>query len=110
MLTAIVFQHITVYLIRRRSLRDILRILKSDGRFSFQMGCCTDLSESMRWQQRVFFKNSFSALSTNDEHDERATSAVDLEGDLYKLEFTEIRSQVRVIFSDPRYPSWIFVH
>ncbi len=109
-MTTISLQHIPVYEIRNQLLKDIFRILKPGGRFSFQMGFGSDLFDSFGRPRSGYFDNSYHAHSTNGDHDVRVTSKAEVEGDLAGIGFVKISSQVRESYSDAGHPQWIYIH
>lgn len=108
-MSTIALQHIPVYSIRKNIMKEILRVLKPNGLFSFQMGYGSDLSDTMGRPRSGYYEDSFNANGTNSLHDVRVQSEAEIIEDLTKIGFSSIETFVRDTFSDYGHPQWIYV-
>lgn len=103
-MSTIVFTHICVHQTRISLLKDIYRILKPNGLFSFQMSFGSPTRKTVG-----YFENFREAKSTNGGCDVRLENKEDLLEDLRKIGFTIKDVQIRDSFSDSTHPKWIYV-
>ena len=107
-MSTIVFQHICVHELRYKIKKEIYRVLKSGGEFSFQMGF-----GSMDWigntKQRSYFENSYNAENSNGSNDVRVSNPQDLVDDLKSIGFKDITYSIEEPWADWGHPNWIYV-
>lgn len=110
-MSTIVLQHIAVYDIRINILKDLYRILKSDGLFSFQMA-----KYNGNINRAKYFENSWLAQGTNGYYDVSVDDPNDLINDLVKIGFNNITYEIKpewdadnLKYTDINSSSWIFV-
>ena len=108
-MSTIALQHIPVYSIRKNIMKEILRVLKPDGLFSFQMGYGKNLDDIYSRPRSSYYEDSFEANGTNSLHDVRVQSESEIIEDLTKIGFRSIETFVRSTFSDIGHPQWIYV-
>lgn len=108
-MSTIALQHIPVYEIRRSIMTEILRVLKSGGLFSFQMGFGPDLMDTHGRPRSSYYDNSYNASGTNADHDVRVQSEDEIKNDLAKIGFVDIETTIASPFSDFGHPNWIYV-
>ncbi len=106
-MSTIALQHIPVYDIRRSLIKDILRTLKNEGLFSFQMAYGEDVKKFKRISS--YFSNEWDAVGTNSIHDVRVQDEKQLVDDLLEIGFSDIETYVRESFSDSNHAQWIYV-
>jgi SAM-dependent methyltransferase len=104
-MSTIVFQHISVYEIRFSLLKEIYRVLKTEGLFSFQMGYGT----TGRFKTVAYHDNFYDAKGTNSDCNVRVDNADEVKSDLEKIGFKDIEITIRDSFSDAAHPKWIYV-
>lgn len=102
-MSTIVFQHIAVHEIRFNIMKEIYRVMKHGGLFSFQMGFGNSPGTVS------YFENHYNATGTNSECDVRVENPEDLIGDLKKIGFTDITYEIKPSFSNTLHKDWIFV-
>jgi SAM-dependent methyltransferase len=121
--STIVLQHICVHEIRLAILKDIYRVLKPGGTFSFQMGYDGPDAESkiaeipvLSGNQRdrnytriQYFENRYSEVKTNSHADTMVENPEFLVSDLKSVGFRDISFQIRRPWCDDKHPAWIFV-
>ncbi len=125
-ISTLVFQHIPVREIRNMWFKEIFRVLKPGGTFTFQMGFGDSLSERafpnhyfclMRTgtltvpralQCASYFENITNAIGSNGEYDVKVTNPVPLINDLKRLGF-ETEYQIKDSFDDYMHTKWIYV-
>lgn len=105
-MSTIVLQHIPVYDIRYQLLSEILRVLKHDGIFSFQMGMAT---EEMKDSNFFYHANNYDA-GTNGHGDVQIKSEIEVVEDLFKIGFCDIETIIKPSFSDNAHKDWIYIH
>ena len=108
-MSTIALQHIPVYDIRRSILSDILRTLKPDGLFSFQMGFGQGLSDPLGRKKSSYYDNAWDASGTNSIHDVRVQSQEEVVSDLESIGYKKISTVIKKSFSDAGHPEWIYV-
>ncbi len=106
-MSTIVFQHISVHEIRYSLMSEILRVLKSDGVFSFQMGVGT--TNNPEHKSVGYFENYYDAKSTNSGCDVMIENPNNLVDDLKKIGFRNVTYVIKPSFSDNAHPQWIYV-
>ena len=106
-MSTIALQHIPVYDIRKSLITDLLRTLKSDGLFSFQMGYGEQIKEGE--SRYGYYENRYNVTGTNSYHDVRVQSESEIIEDLTNIGFVNIETYVRGTFSDSGHPQWIYV-
>lgn len=104
-MSTIVFQHISVYEIRLSLLRELYRVLKIGGIFSFQMG----YNHNPKYNTVTYFENYYDATSTNSDCNVRVDNEEDIKNDLKKIGFKNIQIIIKDSFSDDVHPKWIYV-
>lgn len=109
-MSTIALQHIPVYDIRKSLITDLLRTLKPNGLFSFQMGFGKTLDND-KWNRPKcgYYDNKYNAVGTNSKHDVRVQSENEIIEDLTQIGFTNIETTIRTSFSDDGHPQWIYV-
>jgi SAM-dependent methyltransferase len=107
-MSTIALQHIPVHEIRFSLLKDIFRVMKSGGLFSFQMGCGSELVDTTGGVLSGYFENNYDANGTNSIHDVQVVDPNDVIGDLRKIGFTDISYLIRPSYSDIRHENWIY--
>lgn len=108
-MSTIALQHIPVYDIRRSIISDILRVMKPNAVFSFQMGCGTTLDNPNGGLLSTYFENNYEASGTNSIHDVQIVDPNDLVSDLHDIGFVDVTYEIRPSFSDKIHENWIYV-
>lgn len=108
-MSTIALQHIPVYDIRKSIILEILRVLKSGGLFSFQMGYGENLEDSMKRPRSSYYENTYNAKGTNSEHDVRVQNENEVIEDLNNIGFINITTEVKNTYSDYGHPQWIYI-
>ena len=106
-MSTIALQHIPVYDIRKSLITDLLRTLKPNGLFSFQMGYGEQIKEGE--SRYGYYENRYNVTGTNSYHDVRVQSESEIIEDLTKIGFVNIETYVKDTFSDSGHPQWIYV-
>lgn len=108
-MSTIVLQHVCVYEIRYNLLKEIYRLLKKDGIFSFQMG----YGESNEYQNDAkitnYYENNYYALNSNGTFDVRVNSPNELIKDLENIGFYNISYNIKKSWEDGGHLEWIYV-
>ena len=108
-MSTIALQHIPVYDIRKNIIIDLLRVMRSGGLFSFQLGYGEDLSDVNGRPRSSYYENAYNANGTNSEHDVRVQNVNDVIDDLTKIGFINISCEIHPSFSDLGHPQWIYI-
>ena len=108
-MSTIALQHIPVYDIRRNIITDILRVMRSGGLFSFQLGYGKDLSDVNNRPRSSYYDNAYTASGTNSEHDVRVQNPQDVVDDLTNIGFINVSYEIHESFSDSGHPQWIYI-
>ena len=107
-MSTIVFQHICVRDIRLSLMREIYRVMKDGGVFSFQMG----YDEKFNYKTSItrgYYENFWDATSTNSRCDTRVEKPEYLTKDLEDIGFKNITYEIHKSFSDDIHVEWIYV-
>lgn len=105
-MSTIVFQHICVHEIRFSLMKDIYRVLKEGGLFSFQMG----YGNKPNTGTVEYYDNNYDALSTNSGCDTRVEDPSQIIKDLEKIGFKNIKTIIRPSWSNNVHDQWIFIN
>jgi len=106
-MSTIALQHIPVYDIRKSLITDLLRTLKPNGLFSFQMGFGKEIKEGET--RYGYYENKYNVKGTNSFHDVRVQNQSEIIEDLTNIGFVNIETYVTNTFSDSGHPQWIYV-
>lgn len=110
-MSTVVFQHIPVFSIRDRLIKDIFNSMKSNGIFSIQMGYGTDLVEINGAGQRFSYdSNNTGVANTNGTRDVRITSPSQITDHFKSVGFEIIEHEIATAWTDNGHPNWIYVH
>jgi ubiquinone/menaquinone biosynthesis C-methylase UbiE len=104
-MSTIVFQHIAVHEIRYNLMKEIYRVMKPGGLFSFQMG----FGKNEKYTTVGYFENFYDATSTNSDCDVRVENPDDVVNDLKKIGFRSIAYKIRPSWSNAVHKEWIYV-
>lgn len=107
-MSTIALQHISVYDIRASLIKEIYRVLKPEGLFSFQMGYGDDL-ESPLGPRVSYFENYYDAPGTNSICDVRVQRVSDVVEDLTSIGFHNISTKISESYLDDGHPQWIYI-
>jgi SAM-dependent methyltransferase len=107
-MSTIVFQHICVHTIRFNLKKEIYRILKPDGIFSFQMGY-GGMQFKGHGTPTEYYTNMYDVQGSNGSHDVRVTDPKQLVDDLDSIGFKNITYRIEQPFLDGGHPNWIYV-
>jgi ubiquinone/menaquinone biosynthesis C-methylase UbiE len=102
-MSTIVFQHICVYEIRKNLLKEIYRVLKYGGLFSFQMGFGIGHPSTQH-----YYENYYDAIGTNSQMDVRVEDPEQIINDLSDMGFKRSKYIISNSWSDSHL-EWIFV-
>jgi ubiquinone/menaquinone biosynthesis C-methylase UbiE len=111
-MSTIVFQHICVHDVRFNILKEVYRVMKSGGTFSFQMAFGVHPPEIQAKYDSKFasyFENVYDARRTNSGYDVQIVNADDLTGDLKKIGFDVINVQITESWENEQHPQWIWI-
>jgi ubiquinone/menaquinone biosynthesis C-methylase UbiE len=111
-MSTIVFQHICVHDVRFNLLKEVFRVMKSGGLFSFQMGFGEQKPEILSRLDSQFanyFDNTYEARRTNSGYDVKIVNQDDLLNDLKKIGFEIKDVQITESWDNEQHPSWIWV-
>jgi SAM-dependent methyltransferase len=104
--SVICLQHIPVFEIRVSIIRDIYRILKPGGVFTFQMGYGG--KEGHEWQE--WFSNKWDAPRTNGQCDVSITDTLEVSATLHEIGFKTVGfSDLRPTGPGDAHKNWIFI-
>ncbi len=103
-MSTIVLQHICVHEVRFNLMREVFRVMRPGGLFSFQMG----FGENQR-EHATYFENAYHARATNDGFDVAITNPSDLVGDLEQIGFAHVTYRLTGPWDNERHPQWIWV-
>lgn len=106
-MSTIALQHIPVFEIRDSLIKDIYRVMKSGGVFSFQMGFGVGL-DSILGKRSSYYENIYEATTTNSGYDVRVQSESEIKSHLENIGFKQIITVVRPSFSDHGHNEWIY--
>lgn len=110
-MSTVVFQHIPVFSIRDRLIKDIFNSLKPGGVFSVQMGYGADLAEINGTGQRFSYdSNNTGVANTNGTRDVRITSPSQITDHFKSIGFEIIEYEIAQAWADNGHPNWIYVH
>lgn len=110
-MSTVVFQHIPVFSIRDRLLKDIFNSLKTGGVFSIQMGYGEDLSEINGTGLRFSYSsNNTGVANTNGTRDVRVTSPSEITEHLKSIGYEIVEYEIAKAWADNGHPNWIYVH
>ena len=107
-MSTIALQHIPVYDIRKSLITDLLRSLKPNGLFSFQMGFGEGL-DSPLGRRSSYYDNTYDASGTNSIHDVRVHNEQYVIDDLTNIGYVNVTTEVRESYSDSGHTHWIYV-
>lgn len=107
-MSTIVFQHIPVYKIRDSLLKEIFRVLRPNGVFTFQMGYGRKPDSNLD-KISLYYDNAFSAKGTNGSHDVRVTNTEDVINHLIEIGFEQIKYKICDSWHDNQHPRWIYI-
>lgn len=102
-MSTIVLQHICVHETRFNLMKEIYRVMKEGGTFSFQMGFGEGHPNTSS-----YYDNTYNARGTNSAHDVKVIDPKNLESDLKEIGFSDIQWKI----SNPDFDAhekWIFV-
>lgn len=105
-MSTIVLQHLCVHELRYKIKSEIFRVLKSEGIFSFQMGCDLINKNTKNYD---YYANNYAAMSSNGENDVEITKVETLIEDLIKIGFKNITYTISKSWDDDQHPQWIYV-
>jgi SAM-dependent methyltransferase len=107
-MSTIVFQHLCVHELRVNLKKEIYRVMKSGGIFSFQMGY-GPLDYAGNTKVRDYYENSYTAENSNGSNDIRVSDPRQLIDDLEAIGFVNVTYRVEQPWSDGGHPNWIYV-
>lgn len=108
-LSTMVLEHICVFDIRDKILKDIFRVLKSQGLLSFQMGFGNSLEAPNGQVLTDYYANNYEALGTNGKFNVQVTSEKQVKEHLMKIGFINVSTIIRKSFLTKHHSNWIFV-
>lgn len=103
-MSTITLQHICVHETRFGLMKEIYRVMKSNGVFSFQMG----YSKELRSIRAGYYENKYDATATNGACDVEVTDEQFLIDDLTKIGFTDVEFDILDSFQGD-HDKWIYV-
>jgi ubiquinone/menaquinone biosynthesis C-methylase UbiE len=106
-MSTIVLQHICVYDLRYELLKEIFRVMKIGGVFSFQMGY-GDKTFVKDAQISGYYDNNHTAPHSNGSYDVRVSNEQELIQDLTKIGFKKITCVVKPSWADGGHSYWIY--
>jgi SAM-dependent methyltransferase len=109
-MSTIALQHIPVYSIRKNLIKEILRVIKPGGIFSFQMGFGENLEDAFNRPKSSYFEEAVYATGTNSKHDVRVQNEQEIIQDLKEIGFSSVKTVIRDSYSDHGHPKWVYVN
>jgi SAM-dependent methyltransferase len=107
-MSTIVFQHLCVHELRFNLKKEIYRVMKAGGIFSFQMGY-GDMDFTGHTRPRGYYENAYDAQNSNGSHDVRVSDPTQLIDDLTTIGFKNITYRIEQPYLDGGHPNWIYV-
>lgn len=107
-MSTIVFQHLCVHELRYNLKKEIYRIMKPGGIFSFQMGY-GDMNVGGHGYVNEYYDNAYGAMDSNGHSDVRVSNPQQLENDLTEIGFKNITHRIELSYLDGGHPNWIYV-
>lgn len=117
--SVICFQHIAVHSVRYSIMQEAYRVLKTGGKFCFQMGYGGRDTSSSNYQTYTqaennklftsgYYDNPTDAHTTNGFYDTSVTDPSQLQNDLYSIGFTDYKFDLRPTGPGDSHKQWIF--
>ena len=103
-MSTIVLQHICSRSVRLGIKKEIYRVLKENGLFSFQMGFGSHHTHFSN-----YFDDNYTAISSNGSFDVTIKDPQDLINDLTEIGFKNITYEIHESWIDGGHPNWIYV-
>lgn len=107
-MSTIVFQHLCLHELRYALKKEIYRVMKPDGIFSFQMGY-GDMSFIGHGNVYSYYENKYEVVGSNGSNDVRVDNPSQLIGDLTSIGFKNITYRIEQPWEDGGHPNWIYV-
>jgi ubiquinone/menaquinone biosynthesis C-methylase UbiE len=126
-ISTLVFQHIPIHKFRLELLKEIYRVMKTDGVFTFQMGFGENLKERafpnhwfVRMKSQVvifpsqlpvagYYDNVYNASGSHGEYDVRVTDPNNLFDDLFKIGFKKVDYSIQNSYDEYIHKYWIYL-
>lgn len=126
-ISTLVFQHISVYRLRKMWLQEIYRVMKKDSVFTFQMGYGENLYERAfpnhyfclmrtgtlttpsRLKVASYYENIYDAIGSNGEYDCRVCDPKEILNDLEQIGFKKVEYLIDDSFDDYIHKKWIYI-
>lgn len=106
-MSTITFQHIPVHEIRKNILKEIFRVMRPKGIFSFQMGY-GPIEEGVE-NPASYYDNIYLASCTNSVFDIRVDDESIVVKELSEIGFINVTTILRQSYSDKQHPQWIYI-
>jgi ubiquinone/menaquinone biosynthesis C-methylase UbiE len=107
-MSTIVFQHLCLHELRYALKKEIYRVMKPGGIFSFQMGY-GDLSFVGHGKVYSYYENAYHAMGSNGGDDIRVNEPSQLVDDLTSIGFKNVEYRIEQPWKDGGHPNWIYV-
>lgn len=108
-MSTIVFQHICVHELRYNLKKEIYRVMKKGGIFSFQMGY-GDLKWKGNNNVYSYYSNNYNVKSSNSDDDVRVEDINFLIKDLKEIGFINISYSIEKTFNNGGHPNWVYIN
>lgn len=103
-MSTIVFQHLCSRQLRLSIKKEIFRVMKPGGLFSFQMGCFSSYPSF-----KEYYDDFYEAPSSNGCFDVTIRDPENLVKDLIDIGFKNVTYEIRESWEDGSHPAWIYV-
>jgi SAM-dependent methyltransferase len=107
-MSTIVFQHLCVHELRVNLKKEVYRVMKPSGIFSFQMGY-GPLDYVGNTKAHSYYENAYTVENSNGSNDVRVSDPRQLIDDLEAIGFTNVTYRIEQPWADGGHPNWIYI-